>query len=162
MKCLKCGTEQLNTTTENVPYRSLPGVILGNVTVRTCPRCGERYTAIPSIRKLNRAIGSYLIKQPGRLSPAEVKFLRKSLGWSIDDFAAQMTVHPRTVRRWEKGVTPMTGTAEALLRLHVLHQEPVADYSSQDIALRVDAQVEDRAPLVHFDPQDGWHPRPVA
>jgi transcriptional regulator with XRE-family HTH domain len=108
----------------------LPGVILLGVEVRRCQGCGAEEVAIPRIEELHR------------LAPAEIKYLRKWLGWSGVDFARHMGTTPETVSRWEQGRVPMSPQADRLLRLMVTTRAPVADY-----ALDALASIREKAPL---------------
>jgi putative zinc finger/helix-turn-helix YgiT family protein len=94
----------------------LPNVVLIDVEVRRCPACGERTVVIPRIEALHRALAMTVIARPGRLAPQEIRFLRKWLGWSGQDFARHFGVTPTTVSRWERleDPSPMGGTAERL------------------------------------------------
>jgi putative zinc finger/helix-turn-helix YgiT family protein len=104
-------------------------VTLRGVETRVCPSCGEREVVVPNIEGLHRLLARMLIRKPRRLSGREVRFLRKYLGWSGVDFAAQMGVTPETASRWETGANAIGTTADRLLRLMVVCREPVADYS---------------------------------
>jgi transcriptional regulator with XRE-family HTH domain len=74
-----------------------------------------------------------VIAKDARLSGAEVRFLRKVLGWSASDFAAHMGATPETVSRWETDTTPIGPQADRLLRLMVMTSDPVADYLKLDL-----------------------------
>lgn len=130
MSCTVCGTA-MKTKRENYRYDAvgLPGITLRDVEVSRCPKCGEYEVAIPRIEDLHRAIAQAVIGKRERLTPAEIRFLRKFLGWSGADFAAHVGATPETVSRWETGGTPMGVTADRLLRLMVASRQPVADYS---------------------------------
>lgn len=112
----------------------LPNVTLQKVEVRRCPKCGETEVAIPGLESLHRSLALVLIRKPGRLVPAEIRFLRKYLGWSGADFAARMGPTAETVSRWETGATPMGPTADRLLRLKVATTSPQADYPLDTLA----------------------------
>ena len=68
-----------------------------------------------------------------RLTPTEIRFLRKSLGWSGQDFADHMGTAAETVSRWENGRTPMGAQADRLLRLMVLHEQPAERYDLAEL-----------------------------
>jgi putative zinc finger/helix-turn-helix YgiT family protein len=113
----------------------LPHVILENaVEVATCPKCGETYTGIPAIERLHRVLAAALIRKKRRLAPEEIRFLRKSLGWSGVDFAKHMGATPETVSRWENGKAPMGAQADRLLRLLVARETPITEYSVDVLA----------------------------
>ena len=78
----------------------LSHVVLENaVDVATCMKCGETYTGIPAIEGLHRVIAAALIRKKQQLAPEEIRFLRKSLGWSGVDFARHVGTKPETVSR---------------------------------------------------------------
>lgn len=157
MTCLQCGAE-MRTARENFKYEAsgLPGVTLVGVEVSRCPSCGEYEVAIPSIEQLHRVMAVAVARKRAKLTPAEVRFLRKWLGWSGADFAARMGVTPESVSRWETGVLAMGGTADRLLRLMVLSTQPVADYS---LDLLKEVAQDEAAPIrlgMRAD-ERGWH-----
>jgi putative zinc finger/helix-turn-helix YgiT family protein len=153
--CLECGSP-LRRETRNVPYRSLPGTVLVGVDVDVCDHCGESYEAIPSPRRLEMALARMLAQRPGRLTGAEIRFLRKVPGWSGADFARHFGVTPETVSRWENDKVPMSDTADRLLRVMATRLEPIDDYAALDKLLLRDAEstsaAEASAPrLTHND-----------
>lgn len=127
MKCIECGTK-MTVSKEDYPYQSLPGVVLKGVETRRCSKCGEHEIVIPRIEELHRLLASTLVHISGRLLPAEIRFLRKYLGWSGADFARHFGVTPEHVSRWEQGKKRMSPVAERLLRFCVASEVPVEDY----------------------------------
>jgi transcriptional regulator with XRE-family HTH domain len=99
----------------------------------------------------------HLVRQRRRLQGAEVRFLRKWLGWSGRDFARHMGVSAETVSRRENERDPIGGTSGRLLRLMVLFGRPVADYSLDRLA-----EIDDAPGAAHVEParfvatRDGW------
>jgi putative zinc finger/helix-turn-helix YgiT family protein len=157
MTCMQCGAE-MRTARENFKYEAsgLPNVTLVGVEVSRCPSCGEYEVAIPSIEGLHRALALAVVRKRARLTAQEIRFLRKSLGWSGADFAARMGVTPESVSRWETGALAIGGTADRLLRLMVLSSQPVADYT---LDLMKEVAQDDPAPLrigMRAD-ETGWH-----
>jgi putative zinc finger/helix-turn-helix YgiT family protein len=158
MTCMVCGAE-MTTGRENFRYDAcgLPGVTLMGVEVSRCPQCGEYEVAIPQIEDLHRAIAQALIRKTSRLNAAEIRYLRKYLGWSGADFAARMGTTPETVSRWETGKEPMGPVADRLLRLMVAKQEPISDYSLDLLAViaKQPPHEAERWKLTMDD--EGWH-----
>jgi putative zinc finger/helix-turn-helix YgiT family protein len=130
MKCPQCG-HAMKTARANYLYKEcgLPNVTLVGIEVSRCPECGEHEAVIPKIEQLHRAIATSLARKVPGLTPDEIRFLRKHLGWSGGDFAAHMGVSAETVSRWENGAVNMGPAAERLLRLAALTREPAGDYS---------------------------------
>jgi putative zinc finger/helix-turn-helix YgiT family protein len=115
---------------ENFSYSAsgLPGVTLKAVEVSRCPNCGEFEVSIPRIEQLHRTLASVLIQKGTPFTGAEIRFLRKFLGWSGSDFAQHIGVTPETVSRWEQGKETMSAPADRALRLMVVTREPAAEY----------------------------------
>jgi putative zinc finger/helix-turn-helix YgiT family protein len=135
MKCPTCRTE-MESHREAYRYDEcgLSNVTLLDVEVRQCPACGARAPVIRRIEDVHRALAAALVMKPNRLAAAEIRFLRKSLGWSGVDFAAHMGVTAEQVSRWESGAKPMGATADRALRLMVLVTRPVEDYDLDALA----------------------------
>jgi putative transcriptional regulator len=134
MKCLQCGGAA-STSREDVKYdfSGLPGVTLKGVEVTRCSECGEYEVAIPRIEELHRLMARTVIAKRSRLTPQEIRFLRKLLGWSGADFANAMGTTPETISRWENGAAAMGVQADRLLRLLVAHLKPIDDYGEDQL-----------------------------
>ena len=118
----------------------------------------ETHLKVPilNIEDLHRVIAHAFAYKRARFTPPEIRFLRKWLGWSGVDFAAHMGVAPETVSRWEAGAAPMAVTADRSLRLMVLSNEPVRDYS---LEMLKDVAKDEPSPLrlgMRSD-ETGWH-----
>jgi len=136
-QCLVCGGSTKTRREKHYRYTEcgLPNVIIEDaVRVTTCERCGETYTSLPAIEQLHRQIAAAVIRKRGRLAPAEIRFLRKGLGWSGVDFAKRTGTKPETVSRWENGKALMGPQADRLLRVLVAKETPVMEYSVDVLA----------------------------
>ena len=136
-QCLVCGGSTKTRREKHYRYTEcgLPNVIIEDaVRVTTCERCGETYTSLPAIEQLHRQIAAAVIRKRGRLAPAEIRFLRKGLGWSGVDFAKRTGTKPETVSRWENGKVLMGPQADRLLRVLVAKETPVVEYSVDVLA----------------------------
>jgi len=107
----------------------LPNIVVKNVEVRRCPECGEQAIVYQRMEELVRTITRAVIEKSGRLTGAEIRFLRKSLGWSRLDFASHFGIAPETITRWESGQQAMGPIADRLLRVSVAKWKPIQDYS---------------------------------
>ncbi len=134
--CPVCQEGELEVSRENYRYTEsgLPNVTLENIEVSHCAACGERIVSIARLADLHRSLAFAIASQRSRLSAAEVKFLRKYLGWSSASFAKVMGTAPATVSRWESGKQPMGVVAEHLLRVLVFREKPVEEYPSEKLA----------------------------
>jgi putative zinc finger/helix-turn-helix YgiT family protein len=128
VKCIQCG-ESMTSGRENVPYKALPGVVLVGVEVRRCPECGEFEVVIPAIDRLNKVLAKEVIEKAGRLSGAEIRFLRSYLGYSAVEFARVIHSDPSTISRWEAGKQEIGPHPDLLLRAMVALDKQIDDYS---------------------------------
>jgi len=121
---------------ENYRYTEcgLDTVTLANVEVRRCPECGEYEVDIPRMEELHRVIAQTVASKSARLTPQEIRLLRKYLGFSGVDFAATLDVTPETVSRWETGKKKMSPVAERALRLMVFVRSPIDQYPLEKLA----------------------------
>jgi len=135
MKCDACGAP-MKSGRENFLYTAcgLDTVTLMNVEVHRCAECGEYEVGIPRIEELHRLIAQEVAAKEARLTPPEVRFLRKYLGFSGVDFAAVLDVSPETVSRWENGKKQMSSVSERALRLMVFVRAPLAEYALEKLA----------------------------
>jgi putative zinc finger/helix-turn-helix YgiT family protein len=111
----------------------LPNVVLVGVEIRRCPSCGHHDLVLPRVTELHRTIADWVIHKRARLGGAEVRFLRKYLGWSGVDFARHVGVDPSTVSNWENDRDPIGPASDRLLRLMVAHGASVQDYSLEEL-----------------------------
>lgn len=135
MKCDDCGdsvTLERNAVRRYV-IGGLPHVELHGVEVSRCPQCGKEGIAIPRIGQLHRVIAEKFVTQRRMLAHPEIRFLRKHIGLSGNDFAQMMGVARETVSRWETGAQSMGAVADRLLRLLVVTHEPTESYAIDDI-----------------------------
>ncbi len=162
-RCAECGGPVKTRREKRYRYAEcgLPSVIVDGIEVSECQRCGETYTGIPAIEGLHRAIAAAVIYKKGRLAPEEIKFLRKSLGWSGVDFAKPMGTTPETVSRWENRKAPMGSAADRLLRLLVAKETPVTEYHVDVLAqLASDERPTKSVRLKMARGPKGWKVRP--
>jgi putative zinc finger/helix-turn-helix YgiT family protein len=156
-KCWTCGKAEMTVRQETYLYKEsgLPNVVLVGVDVRRCPSCGHHDVVLPRVTELHRTIAHAVIHKPARLSGAEVRYLRKYLGWSGADFARHVGVDPSTVSNWENDKDPIGPSSDRLLRLMVAHGSPIDEYPLEELTK---IENERRPPLeVRVAPKPrGW------
>jgi putative zinc finger/helix-turn-helix YgiT family protein len=130
MKCYKCREADmvLERGTVNYDFSGLPyDVVLVNIPVHRCPRCGEQADSVPRVDELHRVLGLHLIGKSQRLVGAEIRFLRKLLDWTGKQMGGVFGVDSKTVSRWENDKEPIGPVSERLLRLIVRGLEPLPE-----------------------------------
>ncbi len=95
--------------------RGLPNIRIVNGYSTTRTPCGDGLSII-DIDGLHRAIARYLVREPGRLTGPEVRFLRRELDLSQEALARYCGVDVQAVARWEKNRARLPGPADRLLR----------------------------------------------
>lgn len=71
---------------------------------------------IANVNGLHRCIVQGVVREAGRLTPHEIKFLRTWAGHTQEEFAVLMDVTRATVNRWEKGGAAISRNADLLIR----------------------------------------------
>jgi len=153
--CPHCG-EPMETVVENYRYdgSGLENVVLSNIKVRRCAKDAEVIAVIPRIEELHRVLAKAVASKQTKLTPPEIKFLRKYLGWSGATFADWIGVDRSTVSRWESGDQPMGQQAERLLRVFALAVKPEEQYEA---VAKVTNQTGAPTVLrVHQESSGGW------
>lgn len=147
MKCMDCGGDMTSTVREHLYRESgLDTVVLDKIEVRRCSECSGEEIVIPRLEELHQLIAGAIVAKAARLTPREIRFLRKTLGLSGDDFAERMSVPHETVQGWEsvENPTPMPLVNDLRLRLMVLAGQPRRDYPAASVER---AGADDPAPL---------------
>jgi putative zinc finger/helix-turn-helix YgiT family protein len=135
MKCRICKDSEMLESQENYHYREcgMDNVSIMGIAVRRCPTCGVIMPVIPNIEGLHDALANTIIKKDGPLTPPEIVFLRKSLGWSGTDFAKNMNCDKAQISKWEHGTVKMSKPYELLLREIVAIGKKITDYHREEI-----------------------------
>jgi putative zinc finger/helix-turn-helix YgiT family protein len=156
MKCLECRTP-MKTRKESYPYDEcgLKHITLVGVAVTRCPRCGEYEISIPHVEELHRLLAKVLIEKSTRFTGDEVRFLRKSLGWSGTDFGRHMGVAGETVSRWENDAAPIGPQADRLLRFLVAQGRLTIRYPTERLA-KIDPKKATATRLTLITQRERW------
>jgi len=103
-------------------------VLLVGVSKYECSKCGYSEIEVPRVEDLHLVLRRTIAERTERLSGPEIRFLRKSLGWSGNDLADLIGVSRETISRWETSHREIPQPAERLLRLLVMTKSPKDDY----------------------------------
>ncbi len=146
---------EMQERTGNAEFELADGVsvTLKGSRVFRCQECGVESPVVPAPAALVRAAAEAMARAPNKLGPQEIRFLRKSLGFSGKHFAAKINVDAGTVSRWERGAEPMGPANERLLRLMVLAGEVVGEYPLEEMATQEPRKTKLRA----AHDKRGWH-----
>ncbi len=162
MRCDECGglTAKERNAIRRYDIGGLSHIELHGIEVIRCRECGKEGIAIPRIAQLHRTLAEHFVKQHRMLAPAEIRFLRKHVGFGSIDLAAAMGVTRETVSRWESGGQPMGAVADRLLRLLVVTHEPTECYAVEDFLRELTDQPAPvkLSPFAMQNSRSGWRP----
>jgi len=90
---------------ENYTYTEcgLKNVVLLDVLVHRCVRCGAERVEIPNMDGLHRTVALAVLCKDRLLSGEEIRFLRKIAGFTATNLAKSLAVTKNAVSRWENG-----------------------------------------------------------
>ena len=97
-------------------WSGLPNVYLSGIEYGLC-ECGMRQGFYPKPFQLADALTKLITQKKSRLTPLEIKYLRKSLKQDHKKFARQIGVCVTQVSRWENGRSSPSNSTEKLIRL---------------------------------------------
>lgn len=135
--CLECGGPlRLVLREYRFAESGLDNVVLKNIEVLVCDQCKTETPRLPRLNDLMRTIALGLITKPYKLEGQEIRFLRKFLGLSNEEFAAILDVDKSHLSRVENGATPVSATADRLVRLVALGLGEGLEQKAHDVILK--------------------------
>ena len=145
ISCSACGKGRLaeKTISHDVgPLLGMPRVMVEHLPALACQKCGAVTVSGVVLDAVSTLLSTLILKQPS-LAASEVRYLRKSVGDTQEEFAKRLEVDRATVNRWENSTTPISGTSAYAIRSHVFFRLRQKDASVDEVA---PAFVEMRAP----------------
>lgn len=140
-KCFEC-----DETCEIKKYRAftytgvnLNNVVLLNLEVEVCKGCDTKTPLLRNVKKLHNAIGVAIALQKVHLSGADIRFLRRSAGFSIGEWAKRLEIAEGTYTKWENGYRPVTPQADKLARISFINALKQKDPENVRLAKHLDA-----------------------
>ena len=128
-RCSICGSEMERTRGDYpFPESGLSGVVLRDIELLKCPKCGAVDPIIPRFKHLYHFLARSVLKKENLLCGEEIHFLRLHLGMSAKEFAALVGVDQSTLSRWEHDRQRISPTNDRLIRLIIdslLKQQPL-------------------------------------
>ena len=116
-RCSECGAAQeMLHKTVMYPESGLSNVQLENVPVFVCAN-GHEEMVIPAMTELHQLIAQFIIRKPARLDNGEVRFLRRRVNLTANEFAAHLGITPVHLSRIENGRKVPARPLDLLIRL---------------------------------------------
>jgi DNA-binding transcriptional regulator YiaG len=121
MECTNCGARApIVRGRYQFKEVGLKNVVLQDVELGRCPKCGNEDAILPRVNRIVRVIALALINKPYRLSGEEVRFLRSFLGMNADKFSRLIHVDKATLSKWENSEDPVGPQSDLLIRMLAL------------------------------------------
>lgn len=115
-ECIVCGESAVTRSVMTQQFAYVDGgrdiLLTADIPVERCANCGETLVGPEGELARHEVICHYL----GRLTPSEIKEIRKARSLSQDRFADEVGVGLASIKRWETGAVIQSAAMDKLLR----------------------------------------------
>jgi DNA-binding transcriptional regulator YiaG len=116
-ECSNCGAAaKVARGTYRFTESGLKNVYLAGLEVIRCPKCKNVDPMIPNMRGLLQFLALAVVEKPWRLSGEEIRYLRKYLRMTGEQFASHLGVDKTTLSKWENDRDPVGEPSDRLIR----------------------------------------------
>lgn len=153
-KCFECDEtcEIKKLRAFNYTGVNLDNIVLLNVEVETCAACHTETPLLRNLKKLHNAIGVAIALQRVHLSGADIRYLRRSAGFKISDWAKRVGVAEAHYARLESGDRSITAQVDLLARINFLNalkqQDPANVQLARHLEMVLNLKMERRRDFV--------------
>ena len=117
-ECSACGSPaKVVRGTYRFTESGLPSVVLQGVKLIRCGKCKNVDPIIPRVNHLMRALALAVVSKPYRLRGEDVRFLRKYLRMTNDEFARLIHVDKTNLSKWENNHDKIGPQSDRLIRV---------------------------------------------
>ena len=121
-QCSDCGKEaRVERGTYRFRESGLDNVVLKGIEIVKCPACGNEEPIIPNLDGLLRVLSVAIVTNRFPLAGAEVRYLRKYLEMSGEQFARILHTDKSTLSKWETGAVNIGSKSVLLIRAVALN-----------------------------------------
>ena len=100
------------------PLLGMPQVRVENLPALVCSKCGAVTVPGAILDSVSNMLAALILRSPA-LDADEVRYLRRMVGDTQEEFAKRLEVERATVNRWENAATPISGPTAYAIRSHV-------------------------------------------
>jgi len=118
LRCSNCGNADFEPRRINYdvgPLLGMTEVLVENYPALVCPKCKAVSHVGEVLNEVEMTLAAFIL-QKGTIDQMEVRYLRKLLGYTQDEFAQKLGVERITVSRWENSEAPVSGPQALALR----------------------------------------------
>lgn len=157
-----CGEMQLVRKDYHFKESGLENVILKDIEVLVCRKCGSEAPRIPRLNDLMRTIAVAMIAKPFELTGPEVRFLRKFMDETIEGFARKLGIDRSHLSRVENESLGISRQTDRLVRtLALVHKpellEKLARLGRTESVLKQLEEIKPEAERVRIDVANSAH-----
>jgi transcriptional regulator with XRE-family HTH domain len=124
---MRCGCEEQAIVSRGdylFVESGLTNVTLRGVELLKCGRCGSLTPVLSKINKLMQVIAEALILKPSQLTGKEIRFLRKYIGFTGEQFGKKLGLTKEHVSRIENEKHRVGAQTDRLIRYLVISASP--------------------------------------
>jgi DNA-binding transcriptional regulator YiaG len=98
----------------------LSSVVLQGIEIIQCEHCDNEDPIIPNVNDLIRLLAVRVILKPEKLAGEEIRFLRKTLRMTGEEFSRLLDVDKTMLSKWENDADPIGAQSDRLVRTMAL------------------------------------------
>jgi putative zinc finger/helix-turn-helix YgiT family protein len=129
----------------------LSGVTLQGIEIIACKHCKNEDPIIPRVNDLMRLLAVAVIAKPHRLVGEEVRFIRKYLGMTGDEFSRLLDIDKTSLSKWENNDDPVGATNDRLMRVMALALDPALREKLDEVIRTTFPQLSRKRQPKHVD-----------
>lgn len=117
IECTNCGADaRIVRGSYDFAESGLKRVRLQGIEMIVCDQCGNVDPVIPRVNDLMRTLAVAVIAKPYRLAGDEIRFLRKYLRMTGDEFGRLMHINRTNLSKWENDEDKIGAQSDRLVR----------------------------------------------
>ncbi len=117
IECTNCGASaRVVRGSYDFAESGLKRVRLQGIEMIVCDQCGNVDPIIPRVNDLMRVLAVAVIAKPYRLTGDEIRFLRKYLRMTGDEFGRLLHINRTNLSKWENGEDKVGAQSDRLIR----------------------------------------------
>ena len=151
VRCSNCGSEaRIVRGDYQFKETGLRGVILHDIELMKCGRCGNVDPVLFRVDELMHLLTVAILRKPYRLEGEELRFLRKHIELTQEEFAKLLHVDKTTLSKWENNEDPIGIQSDLLARTMVISRDKRLEKRAAD-HIRTFEKIADRQKHVRVE-----------
>jgi len=150
-QCSNCGSEaKIVRGDYDFLESGLRGVVLHDIELVKCDKCGNLDPVLYQVDEIMHLIALAVLRWPYRLRGEELRFLRKHIDLSQEEFAKLLRVNKTTLSKWENNEDPIGVQSDLLARAIVISRDKRLEKRAAD-HIRAFAKIADKQKQVRVE-----------